>query len=460
MKALSSLTATALCAASPALAAPANMAEGSAIPQYVLQTAETVMRDALAVRILAGPQMRKALEQIERLFASHPLGSTAGGQATLTRAARNTAMFAINYAIQEAYVGEPALKWYEAPAHQWDDLSVPGAAAGGDNPTQVYRSVILDPRAKYVITGKVKMPGPVQFHIHLRNAIPGSDLAMMGREAAVTHGFLSSTENFALAADGSFTATLDTDPANGRQNHLQAKHDGQVVIVARDVLTDWGTQNIYSVDVRKVAGPPAPPRPSDQAIAERSAELAVTEARYWLAYFDKYGYSSALNTLPAYSREGGRGAAAYAPFRIADDEALVLTLDPADAAAMDFQIMDPWGINYEYVRHLSSANFGQSRADADGTYTYVIAPKDPGVYNWLDPTEQGEGMGLARWQGLAMPVDVEKLVLSVKLVKAGELKSALPQGTAFVTPAERKAQLDERMRTYLRVHPPVPTDAD
>jgi len=92
----------------------------------------------------------------------------------------------------------------------------------------------------------------------------------------------------------------------------------------------------------------------------------------------------------------------------------------------------------------------QAKANADGSYTYVISATDPGVYNWLDPSGMEAGTFGARRQAVPGSAKPDQAVRNVRVVKLSALKDALPPGTIFATAAERKAQLEERARSYAR----------
>jgi hypothetical protein len=55
-------------------------------------------------------------------------------------------------------------------------------------------------------------------------------------------------------------------------------------------------------------------------------------------------------------------------------------------------------VSVEHVRDTGSLNNRQARPNKDGTYTYVIAARDPGVHNSLSTGGLHEGQVLIRWQ--------------------------------------------------------------
>ena len=172
---------------------------------------------------------------------------------------------------------------------------------------------------------------------------------------------------------------------------------------------------------------------------------------FWLAYNNQYLYTLPPNTIATpRSRPGGRGLSVSGHFALADDEALVITLDALGAGSLGVQLADPWGVAYEYIDRTSSLNQSQASANVDGTFTYVISARDPGVHNWLDPDGGTSGILVARWQVLPKEVDPKKAVRRVEVVKISALRKALPTGTHIVTTEERELQRAERARQYAR----------
>lgn len=110
----------------------------------------------------------------------------------------------------------------------------------------------------------------------------------------------------------------------------------------------------------------------------------------------------------------------------------------------------PFFLTPDHVGHTSSLNNYQTKANPDGTITFVIAPRDPGVYNWLDTGGNPYGSVSMRWQALTRPVVGNNAngVKTVKVVKIADLRKELPATTKWVTPGERAAQRAERSRLY------------
>lgn len=397
------------------------------------------------LRILASPPMRRAIARLETLYRADPQGATATGAATIRRGVDAIAMAAVSYVV----VGDPARPvalWTANAPHRWAGLHVPRSGYGIDNPDNVYRNFAVAGGSRYVIRGKIARPGPIEQHFALIDSIPGT--TPLTAEGGTMLATLRSDE-MQIAPDGTFAITVDSDTAEGRPNHLRMPATGTFLLIVRDLFTDW-KQGPITIEVERVAGPPTPP-PGEAEMATRAAELLDTIGRYWLDYDNRFVYSRAVNQVqPPRRRPGGRGFSTGGHFALAPGEALVVTVDPISAASLGFQLTDPWGVAYEYRHRTSSLNAAQAKPNSDGTLTYVIAARDPGAYNWLDPEGFGSGMFAIRWQGLPVGADPALAVRGVQRVAIPALREALPRGTPFVTKAQRKLQRAERERDYGR----------
>ncbi|WP_162854732.1 DUF1214 domain-containing protein [Sphingobium estronivorans] len=412
-----------------------------------LGTPTQIEREAMALRVLETAQVQNELKRVEALYAVDPQGATATGKATIQRAAHSITMAAIYMAIAED-VSRPYAFWSVNAPHTWFGLTVPRSGYGIDNPDNIYRPVRLEGGARYEIHGKVRQPGPIELHLELRDSVPGT--GAMAAEGGKQLATLRS-DQIIFAPDGSFIITIDSDPANGRSNHMQMPPQGSFHMSIRQLLTDWATQNSIALDVRRVGGPAAGPPPSEDPIARRAVDFLSRIAPYWLAYDNHYVFTKPANQIDApRARPGGRGFSSGGHFALADDQAWIITLSPLGAASMGFQLTDPWGVAYDYVDRTSSLNHTQAKPNADGSYSFVISKKDPGVYNWLDPEDHAAGMFAVRWQALPAAARPEDAVRGSKVVALDQLKRELPAGTLFVTPAQRDAQRAERARNYAR----------
>lgn len=414
----------------------------------VLATAAQLEREALALRVLASAPVQREMRRLEQFYRSDPLGVTPTGKATIRRAVDSTAMAAVFYAVNEDS-DRPSFLWMASGPHRWFGLDVPRSGFGIENPDNVYRDTHVDAEAQYEIRGKIERPGPVEQHFALMDAIPGT--TRLSAEGGMVLATLRS-DQMTVATDGSFKISIDGTPTEGRSNHIQLPTgNGRYYLLVRDLFTDWSTQNPVMLEIRRVSGPDLLPERTEKQIAERSAEILSKIGPYWLNYFNQFYYSKPANVLSAPRvRPGGRGMSKGGHFELADDEALVVTLDSLSADSLGIQLTDPWGVAYEYVGRTSSLNNAQAKPNADGTYTFVISAGDPGVYNWLDPDGHNAGMLAIRWQGLKGRADPDRAIRSVQRINIGNLRKVLPGDTTFVTTAQRKQQQTQRAQDYMR----------
>jgi hypothetical protein len=316
----------------------------------------------------------------------------------------------------------------------------PGTQYGLVNPDNIYRYIPVSSTSRYEITGRLHGTTDVSFQLT-------DGAQFVGGRLSKDFGQLTS-EKLKSREDGSFTITLGPEPAAGRANYLQIP-PGAVQVMIRDSMTDWSKWPM-ELRVRRVAGP-SHHAPKTQELAERAASALAVSIRLWVEIPQKYNYNSPPNTLPRWNRAvtGSGGLVGQVNtggnFKLSNDEALVITARKGSARYLGFQLGSNWYVPFDYAAHSSSLNNYQAVPNPDGSYTYVIALRDPGVANWLDPVGHPTGVTLMRWQGMATPLAAEDAPV-VRLVRFADLARALPPGTPMLTPAERARQLQERQR--------------
>ncbi len=182
--------------------------------------------------------------------------------------------------------------------------------------------------------------------------------------------------------------------------------------------------------------------------------LSATIARYFRKVV-QHGMCEVapVNSLPPLMSSAARGwllsqAATLGCYKVAPDEALIVTVDLLGARYLGVQIVDMWMVSHDYRRPSSSLNHLQAQADGDGRIRFVVSIDDPGVHNWLDGSGAGAGAILLRWQQLPEGVVFGDAVVT-ELVKQADLKMRLPQHMRLVGPAVRLTQQDAREKGYL-----------
>jgi hypothetical protein len=400
-----------------------------------------------ALQIAATPQVQQQIKLAEESYRSNWLGKTPDGQATLENAASMFSLFVSQFAALDD-TARPKIMWAEEAPHDWYGVRWPGSKWGIDNPDNFYRYVAVDPSSRYEIDGERSGSGPEQETFLVYSSLPGTGVEN-GEGAAVISSLKDRDIKF--EPDGSFTITVGPDPSAPGTNHLKSGPDAKVIFI-RDTLKDWNTQYPNRLRIRRIAGPPASPRRSDADLGDEAAALLKVEVPYWTKFFEDFNFKRPVNTVPpAYARAGGWGFLTTGWFKLKDDEAWVITLDPVSADYLAFQVADVWGVAADYIRHTSGLNNAQSKPNGDGTFTYVISARDPGVWNWIDTVGMHIGMFTLRWQQLAdASPAIDKAIRMSKVVKIADLKRTLSSETVWVNAEERKRQQEDHAASFAR----------
>ncbi|WP_234791560.1 DUF1214 domain-containing protein [Mycolicibacterium mucogenicum] len=371
------------------------------------------------------------------------------------------------------------------PPHNWFGQAITGTRILYDNPDTIYRMMAVNSTSTYVISGKFgpgERPAETTFSV-----LTG----LGGKTAAVLNA-----KDMQVNPDGSFTVTVSSRPAEpGQTNHLQIPTD-TTLIVARNTLSDWNTQDPMSLSIERVSGPrnslfaqiggfdipglgpavsgnpfltnlvslvpPLPVMPRFLQGLEASVILALG-LRMEPQYMDVATKDSSGKTKPPNVFTDPESNATFLStqvqspgyFQLADDQALVLTIKPGDAGYFVVPVTNDWTITKNYWDQQTSLNIAQSVANADGSYTIVVSLTDPGVANWVSTGGLNQGTISIRFQDIdTTGTNLPKV--SSQVVALSDLGTVLPAGTVYVTAAQRQAALDERKAGYEKRFAPYP----
>jgi hypothetical protein len=417
----------------------------AAADNAILATSDQALVESRAIKVVASPEVRQQIEASVKEFSNLPLAADPEAARTLRPAVGELA-FATALDAVDSDPERPKVVWGFTAPRTWLGHTVPGSRWGIDNPDNVYRIIPVDGASKYEISVRSSAPGPIQYSFLVYDSFVGED----GREAhldAPVGGLRDS--DIKVGADGAFTITVDASPANGRSNHIQTNENARVLLV-RNTFNDWQQQTPLEVSVRRL-GTPTHATLSDHEISHRAASL-LKVATETLIGWERTGFAarSTVNVISKpNARGGGWGFAANGNFKIADDEALVVTLDTLGAKYVGFDLTNPWLVSLEHIRASGSLNNAQAEANRDGTITYVVAARDPGVYNWLSTEGLHAGNILIRWQALSDATKTaDNAVRSVQVVKFTDLRAALPGETRRIAGAERSQLIEQRALAY------------
>ncbi len=406
----------------------------AAKPAPVLLTADQKQVETLAKSLLNEPAIKAARAAAIKQYEAAPAWQLDDGKKTLQGIIDETL-----YGVLLSVASDPAdpkIVWTEVLPYTYRKQRLTGSRYAGDSPDRAYRGITIDPTYRYEIRGKLNAKPPLYISIE---SLPRPAFWGLPPLASIF------SKDIDFAADGTFKIEVDSTPTDGRRNHLQMP-PGSAMLLLRDTIPDWGNQLPNTLSIKRVDDAAAKPRSRDDMIRQAVALMdeAVTAS---LKYFDGI-WARKTNQLDVFVRPLGWGVLAVNRFSLQDDEALVITLDPQSAQYLSLQVMDPWLRAPLYAKRTISLNDRLAKANADGSFTYVLSPKDPGVYNWLDTGDLHDGIMVVRWELLSKPAVPSEAVREVRKIALTEVASSVPAEVTRVTPAQRRQQLAERQAAY------------
>jgi len=379
---------------------------------------------------------------------------------------------------------DPAVVTQVAAPHSWYGLDVGGSRLLYDNPDTIYRFIPVNKTSEYVLTGRIFEGIPAD-----------TTFSVLEGTSGLTSSILT-LDDLERSPDGSFVITVSGEAATpGQKNHLVLT-SSSTLIAARNTLGDWVAEEPMELEVHRVSGPPNslfaqlggfvlfgslvndnpllaslaslfPPLAIAEAPLVRGAFTALLmvarganqEAKYMaLATTDPNGQLRPPNvmTQPASNAEFlANQLQSNGYFQLDDDEALVLTIDPASAGFFNVPVYNDWTITHDDWTQPTSLNLDQAKVNPDGTYTLVVSPTDPGVFNWVSTGGLNQGIISMRFQNVSDPEQDRPTVRS-EVFTINQLQAELPDTTVYVTAGERQAQLAARKLGYNKRYAPYP----
>lgn len=419
-----------------------------------LATPAQIRAERWLLQLLNDPDLRRLQAELRAELAASPRARTIpDAAATLDRAiAQWTNSLLFGELCKDTT--DPAFLWgTDDTPREWLGHRLGGVGTSGDNPDAIYRTAAIDGGGRYEILGRYhpeSRPTQVLIEVHATDLTrPSTMMTPTAREAKGKspdpHSAAQIDQDaFVVDGEGRFRIALGGEPGSS-PNHLPLPAEGLVVVGVRDILSDW-KQRASGLTIRRIDG--APRRPFGIEDVRRAALADLPGyVRFWANFPNIWFGGLKPNTISApQARPGGWGFVAGLNYRLAADEALLVTTTRGGAKYTGFQINDPWMIQPDVRTAQASLNASQVTPNADGSVTYVIAPRDPGAANWLDTTGLSDGLAILRWQAVPKGASSDGLIREFRVVKASELAalSDLPR----VTPAERKARVAVRKGDY------------
>jgi len=404
-----------------------------------LWTADQAAAEKLALRLIERDDVRGAREAARKMLLADPLARTVDGRAGLDRALDQ---WVLGLAMREANgnTADPKVVWNISNApRDWFGHVYLGAAVAIDNPDNFNREIPVDGSGTYEVTIRFS-DDPPQFSIVAE--VEPEHHAGLGRNIGAF-----TLQQLTEGRAPTDPVVVTVGPGEGGQFHFRTQPGDRIQVYTRDSQRDW-RQVPAEVSVRRVGAPAGSGRTEEEIAAAIVADMPAW-VKFWSTFKDDFlGFPEPNRLVGPNGRDGGWGYLAGGRFRVADDEALLVTTDPAGSYYTGFQISDPWTVSPDPMVRMVSLNSAQAAPNPDGTLTFALSAIDPGIANWIDTTGLAEGWMLLRWQGVPASADPACFIRETRLVPLAAIEAEVPAGVPRIDIAGRRRQLAERARTH------------
>lgn len=279
--------------------------------------------------------------------------------------------------------------WADTARPRFVDIVGPYKKWGGDNADAFYQYAPIDPSRTYRVRGK---KGDA---VYLSLTVYGGPDD--GRYSERIVGTVND-RMLDIAPDGTFELVLSPDPHDGAWIKLEPD---AVCAITRDYLVDPvnGKRVEWHIEADD---PPTTYRENDDELARRfRAALTWVRDQAQLVPLALGAPNCVDEPYPVPTKTFGwaAGDAAYAmgSFDLGDDEALVIKGRSPESAFWNVCLWNQFLHTYNYDYERVTINGGQITYEPDGSWTIVVAHRDPGRPNWLSTAGHPRGRIWFRW---------------------------------------------------------------
>jgi hypothetical protein len=279
--------------------------------------------------------------------------------------------------------------WADRARPRFVDIVGPYKKWGGDNADAYYQYAPIDPARTYRIHGT---KGDA---VYLSLTVYGGPDD--GRYSERIIGAVNDRE-LRLQKDGAFEIILSPHEHSGAWIKLEPD---AVCAITRDYLIDPLQGRRAQWHIECVDAPPTY-RENDAVMARRlRAALTWVREQANLVPLPLGEPNSVEEPYPVpqatYGWAAGDAAYAMGTFDLADHEALLITGRSPDCAFWNMCLWNQFLHTYNYDYERVTINGGQIRYEPDGSWTIVVAHRDPGHPNWVSTAGHPRGRIWFRW---------------------------------------------------------------
>jgi Protein of unknown function (DUF1214) len=296
---------------------------------------------------------------------------------------------AYKWAFSILQVGLDAHVWADTARPRFVDIVGPYKKWGGDNADAYYQYAPIDPTRTYRVRGK---KGDA---VYLSLTVYGGPND--GRYSERIVGTINDRD-LDIGPDGTFEFMLSPDQQLAPGITLEPD---AVCAITRDYLNDAvaGRRVEWSIEA---VDAPATYREDDADLARR-----LRAARTWVEDQAKIvplalGEPNSVDEpypVPTVTFGWAAGDAAYAmgSFDLDDDDALVIDGRSPECAFWNICLWNRFLHTYNYAYERVTINGSQMAYNDDGSWTVVVAHRDPGHPNWISTSGHRRGRIWFRW---------------------------------------------------------------
>lgn len=288
----------------------------------------------------------------------------------------------------------------------------------GDNPDAIYHFSRLRGDRRYRVSGRRGDVDYLSFTVHGR-----SDDGRLGAAAEPVLADVND-RGMELEDDGSYEVLLSAERPESAANWIPLAPNAASLIVRsywerpESAAADPDADVEISIECLDPPGPRAPTDDASLAARLRDVVAYLRGATLDMVEMSKLPLpfvSLTPNELPTpvvFGRSGSDSwgavdiAYAMAPWRLEDDEALVVEGRFPACAYASVVLWNRHMQCLEYRDRPVWRNRANTETDADGNFRMVIAHRDPGLPNWLDT--EGHREGTIFWRILLPEGELEK----------------------------------------------------
>jgi len=292
---------------------------------------------------------------------------------------------------------------------------------GMDNPDNVYLAAPINGKYQYKITG-------TRGTVHYLGF--GTQAGGYGKTGSLdTTGYLEA-KDLSFDADGRFEIILSSEKPDKAANWLPMSLETRLVQV-RQTRQDHKNEVLADVHIERIDGSNKP-RPFEPYRVDKALKSAAFFVHMTSDLFKQWteDFKQHTNELPRFNPDkalqaGGDPNIAYyhSYFKIADDEALEITLHPPECDFWNFQLGNYWLESLDYRYHDVHINPFTAKYAEDGSVRIILSKHKPldidlqSDINWMDSCNRNEGTMCVRWIRASSHPDP-----SVRLIKLSSLE--------------------------------------